>query len=283
MFSLASGKLYERLIKIMMVSVASHTQSTVKFWLLDDFFSPGFADKLEKLSKALKFEYEFISYKWPSWLYPQREKQRLIWGYKILFLDVLFPLSVQRIIYIDADQVVRADIKELWEMDLQGAPYAYTPFCDSNTETEAFRFWKQGYWKNLLGELPYHISALYVVDLVRFRSMGACDTLRYFYETMAPNPNSLANLDQDLPNFAQFEVPIFSLPIEWLWCATWCSEETKKSAKTIDLCNNPLTGEPKIEAARRIIPEWTMYDESIQKFLNEDSDKLVVYRPNEDL
>ena len=26
-----------------------------------------------------------------------------------------------------------------------------------------------------------------------------------------------------------------SLPQEWLWCETWCSDESKKNAKTIDL------------------------------------------------
>ena len=50
--------------------------------------------------------------------------------YKILFLDVLFPLDVKKIIYVDADQVVRADLLELWHMDLKGHPYGYTPFCD---------------------------------------------------------------------------------------------------------------------------------------------------------
>lgn len=46
---------------------------------------------------------------------------------------------------------------------------AYTPFCDNNREMEGFRFWKQGFWKDHLRGRPYHISALYVVDLVRFR------------------------------------------------------------------------------------------------------------------
>ncbi|TNN22138.1 UDP-glucose:glycoprotein glucosyltransferase 1 [Liparis tanakae] len=31
------------------------------------------------------------------------------------------------------------------------------------------------------------------------------------------------------------QVPIKSLPQEWLWCETWCDDGTKKSAKTIDL------------------------------------------------
>jgi len=36
-----------------------------------------------------------------------------MWGYKIIFLDVLFPLDLKKIIYVDADQVVRGDLKEL--------------------------------------------------------------------------------------------------------------------------------------------------------------------------
>ena len=52
---------------------------------------------------------------------------------------------------------------------LQGAPLAYTPFCDNNRDMDGFRFWKQGFWKEHLRGRPYHISALYVVDLARFR------------------------------------------------------------------------------------------------------------------
>mgnify|MGYP001136849065 FL=1 len=41
-FSLASGHLYERLLKIMMLSVVSNTKAPVKFWLLKQFLSPQF-------------------------------------------------------------------------------------------------------------------------------------------------------------------------------------------------------------------------------------------------
>ena len=34
-------------------------------------------------------------------------------------------------------------------------------------------------------------------------------------------------------------------------------------AKTIDLCNNPMTKERKLDRARRQVPEWTAYDEEI--------------------
>jgi len=68
------------------------------------------------------------------------------------------------------------------------------------------------------------------------------------------------------------QVPIKSLPQDWLWCETWCSKETLKTAKSIDLCNNPLTKEPKLSAARRIVTEWTDYDEEMNR-LREQIDK----------
>jgi len=266
-FSVASGHLYERMLGVMMASVLKHTKNPVKFWFLKNYLSPKFIQSVPTIAKALGCEIEFVQYKWPSWLNSQTEKQRIIWGYKILFLDVLFPLNVKKIIFVDADQIVRADMKELIDLDLKGAPYAYTPFCDDRPEMDGFRFWKQGYWRNHLMGRKYHISALYLIDLQRFRQISAGDRLRGQYQGLSQDPNSLANLDQDLPNNMIHHVPIYSLPQEWLWCETWCSDASKSSAKTIDLCNNPLTKEPKLERAQRIAPEWNEYDMKLKKIL----------------
>ena len=169
---------------------------------------------------------------------------------------MLFPLNVEKIIYVDADQVeldilklenlnfvliclklkiVKADLTELRDLDLNGAPYGYTPFCDSRKEMDGYRFWKSGYWQMHLGNRKYHISALYVVDLKKFRKLAAGDRLRGQYQGLAQDPNSLSNLDQDLPNNMIHQVNIFSLPQEWLYCDTWCSRDTLAKAKTIDL------------------------------------------------
>ncbi|KAL7645301.1 UNVERIFIED_CONTAM: hypothetical protein RMT77_003687 [Armadillidium vulgare] len=267
-FSVASGHLYERFLRIMMISVRKHSSKPVKFWLIKNFISPNFKDSLSVLSKEYDFEYELVQYKWPRWLHQQTEKQRIIWGYKILFLDVLFPLDVKKIIFVDADQVVRADIKELYNFDLEGAPYGFVPFCDSRKEMEGFRFWKQGYWRSHLAGRKYHISALFVVDLKKFRRIAAGDRLRGQYQGLSQDPNSLSNLDQDLPNNMVHQVRIKSLPMEWLWCETWCDDDSKSYAKVIDLCNNPMTKEAKLEAAQRIILEWTDYDNSIKNTLS---------------
>lgn len=265
-FSVASGHLYERMLNVMMVSVMKHTEHTVKFWFIEQFLSPSFKSLLPHLAKEYGFSYEMVTYKWPHWLRGQSEKQREIWGYKILFLDVLFPLSLDKVIFVDADQIVRTDMYELVTLDLEGAPYGFTPMCDSRTSMEGFRFWKQGYWQKYLQGLPYHISALYVVDLNRFRQLAAGDRMRGQYQQLSADPNSLSNLDQDLPNHMQHAIPIKSLPQNWLWCETWCADEDLDLAKTIDLCNNPETKEPKLDRARRQVSEWTVYDDEIDAF-----------------
>ena len=124
-FCLASGHLYERLLKIMMLSVKRTTKAApkVKFWVLKNFLSPSLKEFLPHYAEKFGFEYEYVQYKWPRWLNQQTDKQRIIWGYKILFLDVMFPLDVKKIIFVDTDQIVRADLTELRDMDLKGAPY----------------------------------------------------------------------------------------------------------------------------------------------------------------
>ncbi|KAJ9095762.1 hypothetical protein QFC19_007475 [Naganishia cerealis] len=210
-FTVASGMLYERFASIMILSVLKHTDSTVKFWFIKNFLSPSFLEFLPHFAEEYGFQYELVTYKWPSWLRSQKEKQREIWGYKILFLDVLFPLNLDKIIFVDAD------LKELVDLDLQGRVYGYAPMGDDREGMEGFRFWKT------------------------------------------------ANLDQDLPNAMQDILPIYTLDRSWLWCETWCSQESLKDAKTIDLCQNPLTKEPKLDRARKI-PEWEAYDNEVAAF-----------------
>lgn len=278
-FSVASGHMYERLSKIMILSVLKHTKSPVKFWFLKNYLSPQFKEYLPLMAKRYNFEIGFVMYKWPTWLNKQTIKMRTIWAYKVLFLDVLFPLKVNKIIFVDSDQICRTDMTDLVQMDLRGAVLGMTPFCSDKKEMDGYRFWKGGYWENHLQGRPYHISALYVVDIVKLRKSYSGDTYRMLYDSLSKDPNSLSNLDQDLPNYASHQIPIHSLPQEWLWCESWCSDESKSKARTIDLCNNPHTKENKLDSARRIVPEWNGYDLEHQKFENEMREKGLLKFP----
>ncbi len=45
-----------------------------------------------------------------------------------------------------------------------------------------------------------------------------------------------------------------------------CGAETRPQAKTIDLCNNPKTKEPKLASARRIVAEWPHLNDEANEF-----------------
>lgn len=91
----------------------------VKFWIISNYMSPHHKRIIPAMAAKYGFEYEFVTYKWPHWLHKQTDKQRIIWAYKVLFLDVLFPLDVPRMIFVDSDQVVRTDLAELYNMDIK--------------------------------------------------------------------------------------------------------------------------------------------------------------------
>jgi UDP-glucose:glycoprotein glucosyltransferase len=77
-FSIASGHLYERLLKIMMLAVRRRSQFSVKFWIIKAFLSPQFKATLPIMASKYNFSYQLVSYKWPFWLRAQQEKQRII-------------------------------------------------------------------------------------------------------------------------------------------------------------------------------------------------------------
>ncbi|UZJ53758.1 hypothetical protein CBS101457_003078 [Exobasidium rhododendri] len=286
-FTVASGHLYERMTYIMILSVLKHTKSTVKFWFIENYLSPSFKEFIPHLAQEYHFEYELITYAWPHWLRSQKEKQRSIWGMKVLFLDVIFPLGLSKVIFVDADQIVRADLKELIDTDLKGAPYGFPPMGNDSFDMDNFRFWEQpgGYWQKFLAGKPYPISALFVIDLNTFRLQAAGDKLRGHYQALSQDPNSLSNLDQDLVASMIHVVNIHSLAKEWLWCETWCSWDWYDQAKSIDLCSNPKTKEPKLDRAKRQIPEWTKYDDEVAraaiKFREEGKLGANVVAPNQ--
>lgn len=57
-FSLASGHLYERFLKIMMLSVLKNTQNPVKFWFLENVMSPQMKAFLPYMAEKYGFQYE---------------------------------------------------------------------------------------------------------------------------------------------------------------------------------------------------------------------------------
>lgn len=55
-FSIASGHMYERLQKIMILSVLKHTKTKVKFWLIKNYMSPEMKATMPIMAKEYGFE-----------------------------------------------------------------------------------------------------------------------------------------------------------------------------------------------------------------------------------
>lgn len=66
-FSLATGHMYERLLRIMLLSVTKRTSAPVKFWLFENYLSPTFKTIAAAMSEEYGFEIGYVTYKWPEW------------------------------------------------------------------------------------------------------------------------------------------------------------------------------------------------------------------------
>ena len=241
-----------------MVSVMRHTNHTVKFWFIEQFLSPSFKEFVPIVAKEYGFQYEMVTYKWPHWLLcSEGEAARNMGLQDPLLGRPLFPLDLDKVIFVGR----RPDSSHRHGRPDGGRSRELR--TDSRQCVIRGSRWKasgsgnKATGRTIWADCRITISALYVVDLKRFRQLAAGDRLRQQYHQLSADPGSLSNLDQDLPNNMQTIIPIHSLDQNWLWCETWCSDESLKDAKTIDLCNNPMTKEPKLERARRQVPEWT--------------------------
>lgn len=237
-FSFASCQSEERMLKVMILSARRHTTGDMKFWLLDQFLSPEFKSILPIMANKYDFTYELISYRWPSWIRRQAEKQKIVRAYKSLLLDVLFPREVKRVICIDPDQLVRCDLRPLAFQDIGRVAYALAPICESGNKSESHRYWKTNSWQEQLNGAKFHSSSLMLVDLPTFRSQSIGDSFRGHYQIPANDRFTQTNLDQDLINFFQHQHRVYSLPEEWFWCETWCSPESMATAKVITVSEN---------------------------------------------
>lgn len=256
MFFITSDFTHDHFMTVLIKTISENTSKSVKIWLLENFLSEKIRRELPQLSKTFGFQYEFVSYKWPLWLRQQSDRSRQLAAYKILFLDVIFPEDLQKVIVMDVDLIVQTDLNDLVKRDMHGKVYGLSPMCETRPEEELF--WKQGYWKNVLGDdLSYYSSSLFVVDLPTFRATGAGEYLRRQYQKLSSDPNSLVILDQDLINNLQRILPIHTLPSDWNWSPAWCEEKETLKAKIIHF---DIKGYLKIKAferARHFVPSWT--------------------------
>ncbi|RKP29655.1 hypothetical protein METBISCDRAFT_18165 [Metschnikowia bicuspidata] len=255
LFCVVSGFTQEQFLAFLMKSASENTCRPVKLWLLEMYVSEHFLRQLPELSSRYNFQYELLSYKWPLWLRQQKDRVRQVMAHKALFLDVLFPETVDKVIVVDADLVVISDLSELIELDMHEV-YGFVPMCEHRPVSE--KFWHAGYWKDVLkDDLHYYSSSMFVVDVARFRAARTGEHLRRQYQKLSSDINSLVHLDQDLFNYLQHLDKIDLLPAEWNWNPAWCSANARKNAKIVNFALGQLSQSKAFIYAQNFYSPWT--------------------------
>jgi UDP-glucose:glycoprotein glucosyltransferase len=256
-FTVPSGLASEHLMKMMMLSVRRSTRFPLKFWILDHFMSQNLRNSIHEFAARFNFTCELVSYPWPPWIPSPRDHNQLVGLMRFLFLDVMFPPDLDRVIYIDPTQIVRTDLIDLARMHINDWPFALPPMCESNAPP--------GEWPNVLKNktYKYHNSEFFLVDLPSFKRSSGADWTRLVFHQLVGEMGRQEHADQDVLNVVQDRVPVFSLPQEWLWCDSWCPAEDMQSAKVLSIFPS-LDGRPRdFEGAKDLIPEWAALRDNV--------------------
>lgn len=196
----------ENMIISLLLNVPEDTE--IKFWILDQpFLSKSFKEFCRKINQSadLRGSVELIEYNWPLWLRPQRFSDRRMDLFKVLFIDVMFPQNVSRVLYMNPDASPINPV-EIYNQDVT------VPF--SLFEASGPGYWDSGYWEKTLKErrAKFHTTEpAFLINLQELRKLGMGDKLRIHYQRLSADRNSLINAAQDLLNDLQVEVPINTL------------------------------------------------------------------------
>ncbi|EDO15793.1 hypothetical protein Kpol_1040p6 [Vanderwaltozyma polyspora DSM 70294] len=199
--------------KEMVLSILASSKNDgkrIKFWILDiPQLSTSFREFCSRitLEESVNSEIEFIKYNWPSWLRPQRFIDRRLDISKFIFIDVLFPQEVDKIVYMDPTREP-IDIFDI----LEGSSKFSSPFVMFPISGKGY--WSEGYWSKMLKEkkLRFHsIHPGFVINLQELRKLSGGDKLRIHYQRLSADVRSLTNIGQDLVNDVQADVSIAPL------------------------------------------------------------------------
>ena len=185
--------------------------SKIIFWVLDEPFISQkfkkFVNKFNSKRDELNGEIKFVKYNWPTWIRPQRFRTREMDISKVLFMDLLFPQNVSRLVYLSPTEAPLDPINMLEDGISKHRPLSLFKMTGHG-------YWDEGYWQKSLksrGLDFYTVNPGFVVNLDEFRKMDVGEKMRIHYQRLSADPNSLLNVDQDLINDMQLEVPLHKL------------------------------------------------------------------------
>lgn len=206
---LASDDNYAQHTAVTMASVLHNTKSPRKifFFLIDDEIKPENKLKITKTVENMHGNIEFVKIKNNDLnnCYVSGELSRA--SYFRLDISNILSEKIKKIIYLDCDLLVYADIAELWALDMQEKPLAAA--CDLGIMASGRLRDQKNNYIGLAYDAPYFNAGVLVMDLQLWR-LG-----NYAVDVIAlASDNKFPNHDQDALN-KFFMNKWQEIPLKW--------------------------------------------------------------------
>jgi len=192
---------------VMIYSVCKHTADVSFNIIVSDDFSEKNRQKLisitEPFGAAIRFYHisKEIVEGFPVGLDGQPEHITIAAYYR-LFLGQILPEEIQKLIYLDCDLICQSDLKELWDIDLNGSPLA----CVNDIP----RPWQHPQQRLGYDEsFPYFNSGVLLIDLEYWRRH---DVVSDFREFLINSSEKIQFHDQDVLNYVFHKTALFLPP-----------------------------------------------------------------------
>jgi lipopolysaccharide biosynthesis glycosyltransferase len=206
----AADAVYAQHLGVMLTSLLENTtsKSKIEFYIIDGGI-PG-RDKGFFQQLALKYgcNIRFLT------IDPNRYQNLTLksyFGYTAyfrIFISELVDSSIEKMIYLDSDMVVKGDIAKLWEVDVSRYFLAAVPDIGMNNNHYSLKR------KGILGipvKAKYFNSGVLVMNLAKWREYNISETVRDY---IMNHPERLVFSDQDALNAVLFDKWL-PLPFEW--------------------------------------------------------------------
>ncbi len=168
----ASDNNYAQHTAVAMASILKCTRlpEQVHFFLIADSLTAENQAKIEQTVKELKGRIDFLHSSNPllKELYVSAQLSRT--AYFRLELPELLPADVEKVIYLDCDLLVFADISELWDFDMQGRPLAAVADFGIMASKKSRK--QKAEYIGLAKEAPYFNSGVLLMDIRQWRIAG---------------------------------------------------------------------------------------------------------------
>ena len=231
---------------VTMASVLHNTKSPRKifFFLIDDEIKPENKLKITKTVENMHGNIEFVKIKNNDLnnCYVSGELSRA--SYFRLDISNILSEKIKKIIYLDCDLLVYADIAELWALDMQEKPLAAA--CDLGIMASGRLRDQKNNYIGLAYDAPYFNAGVLVMDLQLWRLGNyAVDVIALASDNKFPNHDQDAlnkffmNKWQEIPLKWNVIPPVFNLFVKIL-----LKNELRK--KAIEAKLNPAIFHPQL-------------------------------------